>query len=92
MRKYYAADFELFVTAKNNVRILFKEGMVSPQIPDMCPKAQECDKKPGAPCPYEGCKVPWLDMEIARDYPCIKVGCNPTSERRVGYKPPEPAA
>ena len=37
---------------------------------------------------YKGCRVPWLDMGVGDDYPCITVGCNPlnVNERRWGVK------
>ena len=53
--------------------------MVSPQLPDVCPKTAEC-KRSSPGCPYAGCTVPYLDMEIAKDSNCIRVGCNPNDK------------
>lgn len=53
MKKYYAADFDIFREARKNFGNLIKEGMVSPQIPDMCPKTKECHKhNKKMPCTY----------------------------------------
>ena len=89
MKKYYATDFDIFRDARKNFGQLIKEGMVSPQTPDMCPKGKECNKhNTKAACPYDGCMVPWLDMSVGKDYPCIKTSCNPqdksVGQRRLG--------
>eukprot|EP00039_Didymoeca_costata_P002006 m.56928 g.56928 ORF g.56928 m.56928 type:complete len:532 (-) comp11068_c0_seq2:1483-3078(-) len=81
IREFYAKDFLAFLNARKNYGKIIKEGLVSPQIPDMCPKSQLC--KQGDKCLYSGCKVPWLDEPIAANYPCIHVGCNPNDKNHL---------
>ena len=81
IRQFYKRDFDVFRKAKKQFGQLIREGMVSPQIPDLCPKGQEC-RRNEATCAYKGCRVPWLDMDVGDDYKCITVGCDPRSQKR----------
>ena len=42
IHKYFAKDFKLFRQARKKFIKLIRGGMVSPQIPDLCPKSEEC--------------------------------------------------
>merc|ERR1719424_1188983 len=73
IHKYFAKDFKLFRAARKQFIKLIRKGMVSPQIPDLCPKSEECkhgNNIDDATCSYKGCRVPWLDMDVGDDYPC----------------------
>ena len=87
IRNFYKKDFEVFRAAKKQFGKLIREGLVSPQTPDLCPKHFLC-KKDAKTCPYKGCTVPWLDMDVGDDYPCITVGCDPRSKHHARWVKP----
>lgn len=85
IRMVYKTDFDLYRHAKARFGALLKEGMLSPQIPDLCPKNEQCTKADKV-CPHSGCKVPWLDEDVGKEYPCITVGCDPRNHKRWPFK------
>ena len=87
IRKYFKRDFEIFRQAKKDFGQLLKQGMVSPQVPDLCPKGEQC-RQGDRVCPFKGCKVPWADMGVGDDYPCITVGCDPRGKKQARWRPP----
>jgi hypothetical protein len=90
IRMVYEADFDIFRNARRHFGRLIKEGMVSPQIPDMCGKDRECTEG-ASDCPHSGCKDPWLDEPVGADWRCIRTGCDPRNpkhlRRKVGWNP-----
>jgi len=83
IHNFWREDFDVYKQAQKDWGKLIEEGMVNPQLPDLCPQNAECTSKDtAASCPYSGCKVPWLDEELGKDWPCIKVGCDPRNHKR----------
>jgi len=85
INEYFKDDFDVYKQAQKEWGPLIAQGLVSPQIPDMCPSGEECTAA-DTNCPHSGCKVPWLDEKVAQDWPCIKVGCDPRKHTR--WTPP----
>jgi len=81
IRDHYAEDFEIYHEAQRDWGPLIEEGLVSPQLPDLCPRSKLCGKSDKT-CKHSGCHVPWVEEEVGKDYPCITVGCDPRSESR----------
>lgn len=59
IQDFYKEDIRLFRKARVQYGVLIKQGMVSPQIPDLCPKNKQCGRN-DKNCPFDGCKVAML--------------------------------
>lgn len=85
IREHYAEDFEIYHEAQRDWGPLIEEGLVSPQLPDLCPRSKLC-RRGEKSCEHSGCHVPWAEEAVGNDYPCITVGCDPRSEN-IRWKP-----
>lgn len=85
IKTVYKADIQIYQNARKDFGRLLKEGLVSPQIPDMCGKNRECTEG-HSDCPHSGCLDPWLDEPVANEWRCIRTGCDPRNKQHLRRK------